>query len=260
MPNQSIFSTSQLATMRRRVEVETESALRLIYSRGDHYPLPPDSPMLKTLIEVPSDPPELRAGDSRAEDDAENAIKIYEYLGPLERTQASDPRLWTTLTHTTFWLYSQRRWPSSDQGASYILEHWFEKRGGGLGALRRNAISRLWWAAHLTVAPWDTDPELINFRSSDRFKFTRVLLSQAQVFQDVLEREYGSNLRIRILLLNALDKFMPTVSNKDSLSKDTSMRLLLVLKNRHIEALPTPEAETLIDCLVARAAERQNVA
>ena len=258
MKVQEIFPSTQLATMRDRVK--RESSILLIYATGDHYPVSNDSRLLKTLIEIPAEPPQLLVSRSRSEDEVDNAIKVYEYLGPLDRTQAADPRLWTTLTHTTFWDYCQRRWPAGKKGPEYILEHWFEKPGGGLGALRRNAISRLWWAAHLTVAPWDQDIELLHLKSSDRFKFTRVLLSQAQIFQDVIEREYGSNLRIRTLLLNSLHNHLPQVSNRDNLSKDTSKQLLLLLKNRHIEALSVPEAEQVIDRIVAAVAERQAAA
>jgi len=255
MPVQIILPYAQVERMRHRVE--SESSVKSIYEISEHYGFPADTQFLNTLIEVPEEPPQLINGGSRAEEEADNAVKIYEYLGPLDRTQAADPRLWTTLTHTTFWEYCRRRWPVKERGSSFILEHWFEKPGGGLGALRRNAISRLWWAANLTVAPWETDKALAHLRSSDRFKFTRILLSQAQVFQDVLEREYGSNLRLRTLLLSALGKHLPSVTNKDDLSKATSRQLLLVLKNRHVDALPLDEAEMFIDEIVARAAQQQ---
>lgn len=258
MPIQTILSSGQLATMRQRVE--SESSVKLIYAKGDHYPLPTDTHLLNTLIEVPEEAPQLITGGPRADEEADNAVKVYEFLGPLDRTQAADPRLWTTLTHTTFWDYCRNRWPAKGKDSAYILEHWFEKPGGGLGALRRNAISRLWWAANLTVAPWETDGALAHLQSSDRFRFTRTLLSQAQIFQDVLEREYGSNLRIRTLLLSSLEKYLPDVSNKDNLSKATSTQLLLVLKNRHVDALPIAEAEAVIDTLVASAAQRQQAA
>ncbi|MDF1813020.1 MAG: DUF6339 family protein [Verrucomicrobiales bacterium] len=258
MPIQTILPNTQLADMRHRVE--SESTAMQIYMNSDQYPLPADNRMLNTLIEIPAHPPELLVGNDRAVEDAENAIKIFEYLGPLNRTQAADPRLWATLSHITFWEYCRKRWPEANKGSGYILEHWFERPGGGLGALRRNAISRLWWAANLTVAPWDSDLQLSHLKSSDRFKFTRILLSQAQIFQDVLEREYGSNLRLRTILLNSLHAYMPKVSNRDKLSKVISMRLLLLLKERHLESLPPLEMEKLVDTLVARAAEQQNTA
>jgi hypothetical protein len=255
VPIQTIFSRSVLAVMKRRVE--SESSVKLIYARGDHYPVPEDAVTLQTLIDVSAEPPVLAIGATRSEADAENAIQTFEYLGPLTRTQAADTRLWTTLTHTTFWDYCRRRWPMGRKGSAHILDHWFERRGAGLGALRRNAVSRLWWAANLTVAPWDQDPQLLHLKSSDRYRFTRILLSQAQIFQDVLEREFGSNHRLRILLLNALDRHLREVPNRDNLSKDSSTQLLLLLKNRHLEAMPVTEAERVIDNLVDRIASRQ---
>lgn len=255
MPIQTIFSSIQLAEMSQRLE--SNPLVERIYSNGESYTEPKNSQRLTTLIEVAEKAPELVIGSSRANNEAENAIKVYEYLKPLSRTQAADSRLWTTLTHTTFWIYCQKRWPVENQSSSFIFEHWFEKRGAGLGALRRNAISRLWWAAHLTVAPWEADPELLHLKSSDRYKFTRTLLSQAQIFQDVIEREYGSNLRLRILLLSAFGKHAPRVSNKDNLSKSTSIQLLLELKNRHLEVLPVSAAGQIINDIVERAAKRQ---
>ncbi len=254
MPTQSIINGSQLVAMRDKVV--SEPKIQKLYAEASLYPLSSDTRWLDTLIQVPENPPELQVSRDRAEDDFRNAVRVYEYLGPLDRTQAADPRLWTTLTHTTFWKYSQLRWPTADEDPNYILTHWFERPGAGLGALRRNAISRLWWAAHLTVAPWETDNELTHLKSSDRYKFTRTLLSQAQIFQDVLEREFGSNVRIRALLLNALSKHLRDVPNKDRLSKEVSKQLLLTLKHRHVDALPAAEADPIIDALVQRAAEK----
>lgn len=254
MPTQKIFSHSQIARMRQRIE-SSESA-RKIYADGSVYQPPSEIELLNTMIDLPEFPPELKVTGSRTKDDADNAIRLYEYLGPLQRTEAADTRLWTTLTHTTFWTYCQKRWPDVQKnGVKYIIEHWYEKTGGGLGALRRNAISRLWWAAHLTVAPWEKDSDLEMFKSSDRYKFTKILLSQAQVFQDVLEREYGSNIRIRTILLNALANHLPDVSNRDDLSKEVSTRLLLMLKNRHFEVLEVKESKEIVDVLVRRVAE-----
>jgi hypothetical protein len=254
MRTQSIITTKQLAIMRDNVI--SEATTQKLYSEARQYLLPPDTMLLDTLIKIPDRPPELLISKDRAEDDFQNAVKIYEYLGPLDRTQAADSRLWATLTHTTFWEYSQLKWPAAGQDTNYILTHWFERPGAGLGALRRNAISRLWWAAHLTVAPWDSDPELACLKSSNRFKLTHTLLSQAQIFQDVIEREFGSSLRIRALLLNALSKHLQSVSNKDNLSKEVAKQLLLTLKHRHLDAIPVAEADEIINALVQRSAER----
>jgi hypothetical protein len=67
-----------------------------------------------------------------------------------------------------------------------VLRHWFVPEGASKAALRTHAISRLWWAAYLTYAPWDRDPELVVFKTADRFRFTRILLKQQQIYFDLV--------------------------------------------------------------------------
>ena len=111
--------------------------------------------------------------------------------------------------------------------------------------MRRNAISRLWWAASLTVAPWEKDEELAVYKVSDRFVFTRVLLSQQQIFQDVMERLFGSNLRLRTCWLYALSQNVSKVSNKDDLSKLLAKNLSIIIKTKQLEALTVKELEKI---------------
>lgn len=250
MPKQTILNRP---TCSRMLEKLNKSEQLRIYSSADVYPGIEEENMLNTTIEIPEEVPLLEVGSRVTANDADNAVKIYNYLGRLTRTQAADTRLWTTLTHTTFWDYCRKRW-KDDININYVADHWFERRGGGLGALRRNAISRLWWAAHLTLAPWETDTTLSMFKSSDRAKYTRTLLSQAQIFQDVLERSYGSNLHVRISLLDALTEYLPEVSNKDNLSKDVSKKLNLLLKHRQIDAMDVAELHAVITEIVKNSA------
>lgn len=252
---QKIISWAILNEMRDKLELDEERSR--LYSGGEPYPALDDNYLLNTAIRVPDKAPDLDLNGQGRLNDAENALKIYAYLGRLTRTQAADLRLWVTLTHTIFWDYCLKRWPAAEKSSDYVLEHWFEKRGGGLAALRRNAISRLWWAAHLTVAPWERDSELNVFKSSDRARYTRVLLSQQQIFSDVIERSYGSNLRIRICLLDALAHFLPKMKNKDNLSKDVSINMSLLLKHRQLDAMPLGELKQQIYELVKASAERQ---
>jgi len=217
--------------------------------------------LLNTTINLSDKVPDLvvsREREKVSANDAENAILIYEYLIGLSRVQAADSRLWTTLTHTTFWSYCQGRWPSANT-KNYVLDHWFELKGKGLGALRRNAISRLWWAAHLTVAPWEKNTNLEVFKSSDRYKYTKIMLSQQQTFQDILEREYGSNLNMRICILDSLDRFHKKVSNKDELTKSVAVKLTLLLKSRKLDALSIDELLQVIDQLVEKLAKKLNL-
>ena len=217
--------------------------------------------LLNTTIKLPDKAPDLvvsKKSERAADNDAENAVLIYEYLTGLSRVQAADPRLWTTLTHTTFWSYCQGRWPSANK-KDYVLEHWFELKGRGLGALRRNAISRLWWAAHLTVAPWEESTDLEVFKSSDRYKYTRIMLDQQQTFMDILEREYGSNLNMRICILDSLGRFHKKVSNKDELTKSVAVKLTLLMKSRKLDALSIKELLQVIDELVETVAKKLNL-
>lgn len=250
MAIQQIFTSSTCANLRGAL---TNEAILASYCNGESYPVP-DAPPLTTTISIPEQPPVLTVGNQRTANDADNAIKVYEYLGPLTRTQAADTRLWVTLTHTTFWHYCQKRWPVGEQSTNFVREHWFERPGGGLGALRRNAISRLWWAAHLTLAPWESDSELDIFQNSDRAVYTRILLSQQQNFQDVLERSYGSNLRLRICLLEALRVYQPQVTNRDGLIREVSRKLNLVIKHRQLDAMDVGELKEITDELVRQSA------
>lgn len=120
-------------------------------------------------FEINSDnliPSTIQTGDtpvlgSAPGDDAKSAAAIYEYLGDLNRTSATDARLWTYLTHFTFKDYTQTRWhlkvsqTSEDKDINkakdFIVERWFFYRSK---AIAHNSIARLWWAAYLTKEPW----------------------------------------------------------------------------------------------------------
>ena len=135
--------------------------------------------------------------------DAENAMKIYAYL-PLNPTQASDTRLWTYMAHVTFRGYTKNRWSlkessTDSQKRSYIEDHWFSS--GSSRSLRRNSISRLWWAAHLTVAPWEKDSYFASLKNMDRYVYTKILLSSQDVAQQLLERRLSWSNKMLVALL-----------------------------------------------------------
>lgn len=213
--------------------------------------------LLITTISVPDAPPMLMAPAGTAQDvashDADNAILLYNYLATLNRTQAADPRLWVTLAHVTFWDYVRARWgeDDSDKLRTAILRHWFVPEGASKAALRTHAISRLWWAAHLTHAPWERDHDLLVFKTADRFRFTRILLKRQQIYFDLIERDFGSDLRLRTCILDALDRHLPHVSWKDGLSRKASKRLNLLVKYRQMGSLDLDSLRKTCDALVA---------
>ncbi len=169
--------------------------------------------------------------------DLENSIALHEYYRGIDEVQASDPRFWTYLSHIQFRDYARARWgfggsfknlKTDEQKAkatNYFLEHWFV--GSNDRDLRRHAIARLWWAAHLTWAPWESDPEFFgDLKNEDTYCFTRVLLSTQDIYQQVLERGMGRSNRVLISILEYLGKNKQFAQSREqvrSLAKELNL-------------------------------------
>ncbi len=186
--------------------------------------------------------------------DLDNAIALHEYYKNIDETQASDPRLWAYLSHIEFRKYSLARWGA---GGSYkdlyeekkqkainqLLEHWFVS--GNDRDLRRHSIARLWWAAHLTYAPWERDQEFFgDLKKKDPYYFTRILLSTQDIYQQVLERAMGRSNRILITILEYLgknEKFAQSRENIRSLMKELNLaygtKKIIALDRQSLKAL-----------------------
>lgn len=198
-----------------------------------------DAP-IKTEGEVP---------DLDLNNDAKAAISVYEYLGSLNELEASDKRLWTTLTHVTFRGYTMNRWPakSSDTEArkSAIMRRWFAE-GGSDRTLENNAIARLWWGAHLTRAPWTTHPdEYGHLKRDDDYHFTKLLFSLQELIKVTMESSLGRSSRVLIALLAYLDKHRELINNEDV--GDLMKELNLISGANKILALNAEELGTVIE-------------
>ena len=149
--------------------------------------------------------------------DLDNAKLLHEYYRSLDETQASDPRLWAYLSHVEFRKYTMERWgldgsykdiksqEENTKAINYLLEHWFISSNDR--DLRRHAIARLWWAAHLTYAPWEADREFFgDLKKDDPYYYTSILFSTQDIYQQVLERAMGRSNRILISVLDFLGK------------------------------------------------------
>lgn len=162
---------------------------------------------LVSRVDVSETLPEL---NPTAEGDAESAIQIYEYLGDLNNTQASDPRFWTYLAHITFREYTMKRYELNEdmktqEFISSVKEHWFV--GENDRSLRRHTIARLWWASKLTVSPWGKDAENFgHLENDDPYIYTRILLSNQDIYQSILERTLGRSSKILIAFLEYLNQ------------------------------------------------------
>ena len=218
MANQNIFRGMYVEELRDKVRAS--ESLCEYYKKEAEYPA---SASIESTIKVDAEQLKLRykeAGES-ASNDLENAIALYEAFPELNETQASDARLWTYLTHVSLREYVLARWPMAgsceqamqdeqqkNSAINYILSHWFAT-GGNDRSLRRNAVARLWWAVRLTRAPWERDPNFfgdLKSKDADPYRFTRVLFSTQDIYQQVLERGLGRDNKILITVLEFIEQ------------------------------------------------------
>lgn len=243
----SILPMSAVETLRG--SLASIDALRRYTSAG------PDLTEFKPLnsaIDL-TEPPVLDCSggtkEERAATDLENAIRVHGWLGPLEETVASDLRLWVTLTHREFFPYTKWRWPlvlaetptdeQVEVARRHVVAHWFFK-GAGLSAMRRNSVARLWWAAHLTHAPWDRDPDLEPLRKDDPYFFTRVLLKNQDIYQGLIEREFAVNRRILATMLELIGRDLQTRGTSEFVTK-LLVQVNLMARFRELTLVP-PQA------------------
>lgn len=189
--------------------------------------------------------------------DAKNAILVHKYLGQMTSAQGADERVWAYLTHTSFHDYARARW-GIEGGADqprHIRNRWF-LRGGRQGLLS-NAVARLWWAAHLTHAPWDRDPYFAPLREkhSDDYVFTRWIFDNQNMFQGLVARRFGSSFRVRVCMLEAFDRHAKAHPNRSALSEAVERRLNLVCSYRVLSALPFENLMSVMERHVRDAVE-----
>ena len=250
---QKIFFGSAVAVMRN--ELKSGDALESYFHES--YPVKKKT-LLTSAIEIQKKPPVLKAPKKDpVSADLENAIAIYGFYENLDEVQASDSRLWTYLSHVEFRKYSLARWglkgafndikdaAARTKAVNYILEHWFVS--GNDRDLRRHAIARLWWAARLTYAPWESDPEYFaDIKNKDPYYYTRVLLFTQDIYQQVLERGMGRSNRILISVLDYLARNKKFAKSREKI-RGLMKELNLAYGRKKIITLDRPALKSLIE-------------
>ncbi|MCY1042594.1 DUF6339 family protein [Corallococcus sp. bb12-1] len=222
------------------------------YRRSGAFEFTPEQ-LLEFPHDAPNEPPALVVEDSRrgrAAADFEHALQVYDWIGPLSETEARDRRLWVWAAHGPFADYTRARWPLPSEPKKIrnsILEHWFVQ-GEGRASLRRHSVARLWWAVHLTRAPWEQDDALLPLLNEDPYVYTRLLLGNQDVFFHTLEREFGSDQRILIALLEVVRRSKRAQS---PLIKWLSKEVNLACRYRELNLLPIEELIALMESLEA---------
>lgn len=88
--------------------------------------------------------------------DFKTAVAIFEAFPRLNRLQASDPGLWTHLTHVELWDYMRKRFrlheSDVEKRMKRIKNKWFLQEPSQ-SSLIHHPLAGLWWGVWLSVAP-----------------------------------------------------------------------------------------------------------
>lgn len=135
------------------------------------------------------------SADDPSKTDGKNAEIVYENLKFLSDSQATDERFWAALCMREYWPFVRYRWSFDKKGITdaNILQHVFFGYGGRR-SLTRNTMSRLWWAARLTMDPNSDDP----------YRLTRFACENADTVMHALERNTSNSREINRAFLSAV--------------------------------------------------------
>lgn len=249
--NDYLPSFTRAHTEKLREDLSSGQTLMDYYQPIIEYP--PESTIISTVL-VTGAVPQLSGDVSQ---DVENAIKLYDYLEGMDKTQASDKRLWIYLSHVTFREYTTERWgiktPRDELAVNkelqkktitYLLEHWFINSNDR--SMRRHSLARLWWAAYLTVAPWEQEPDYFaSITDEDRFVYTKILFASQDIYQQVLERGLGRSNHILIAILEFLRR-NPELQVRESM-RTMMKELNLTLGYRQLAPLGFEELIAIVE-------------
>lgn len=204
----------------------------------------PDADWLATTLGPPSNylresalavlpPPLLRYdGDKPVRHDAHNAIALHGWLRALPPVVAADPRLWTCMTHHYFRDYMMVRWPIA---STWRVKSRYLVMNTQHSGLSHNGIARLWWAAQLTYDP----------SQDDAYEATRLLFSQQEVMQSVMEVRIGKCAALRRAFLRCIGTHGARLKQRHI--QRLTKRLNLFASVALIDALPPSDLERLVD-------------
>lgn len=138
-----------------------------------------------STIEIPDI--SLKTGDNKS--DFDNACVVYNTLKDiLTPVMASDPRLWTYLTHVNFYNYMYARWlKNKKHTVQTISEHFFYSKSK---SFVRNGIARLFWIPYLS------------YSDEFHFTYTKMFFENTELINQCFDCKLG---RIRPFVFSTLD-------------------------------------------------------
>ena len=174
----------------------------------------------------------------------DNCAALHDAFGGLSPYEARDERLWTYYAHTHLLTYARARWPipaDPSLAASHVLRHFFAKDKRQLE--RDNAVSRLWWMAHLCM----------RVNGLSRTEALSAFLYKTDVRANLIERPTTSQ---SIELFGAvLRKLVISYQGERRLFERTTFRQLMAEINsvggfKLIDCMDTVQSDELVDAVV----------
>lgn len=159
----------------------------------EEYPIEDPNKCIYRLQGVENNYVELDAQKS----DFENAVLLYESNRGIPPFIAAEEAFWAYLTHVEYFDFVKKRWKiNASTPKEVIIRRFFYSSNMG------NALSRLWWSAHLTV----DDSE------NDKYKYTKVLLQEGN--SDLLQNFSKSKLFRHKEAVIGILKFFSELENR----------------------------------------------
>jgi hypothetical protein len=177
--------------------------------------------------------------------EVENCLAVHAFLETLSPYEARDERLWCHLTHTTLLEYSRARWPipsDDDKAIAHIETHFFARTNRQIE--RDNAVSRLWWMAHLCL-------RVDGVSQKDALK---AFLYRADVRANIIERPtIAQATNVFGVILKGL---IESAAGKKALFERATFRRVMMELNsvggfRLLDALPEPELDKIFSDVVS---------
>lgn len=112
---------------------------------------------IRELRNYSYEPDNLRAlkTDLSTSRDVHNAIIVHQEFSQLPPALAMDERIWTAICHMAcpnfVWDRWVARYDDEDQQEKEVKKHFFARMQGSRGVTRNNALSSLWWMAHVAT-------------------------------------------------------------------------------------------------------------
>ena len=176
--------------------------------------------------------------------DAANGPAVFEYIGVLDPSNASDPRLWTFLAFSTYRSYMEERWPLV-AGANWknrVQDRWL-LRVATRGRLVRHGIARLWWITNLT---YDAKREYpLSKVDGDPYAYTRAVFGNEDRLLALFDREAGGSSSVVRAVLEHVGR--DAAYGRGSHVRALMKELTLVMGFRDLGVLSESDLDELIE-------------